>query len=200
MGATVVTALDPERGHALSSGSMILLDAQGRPEAPLASGDAETLVGFLEFQRATFAWKCSGLDAAGLSATVGTSTMTLGGMLKHLAYYEDHWFSHRLRGNERQPRWNDELWDADPDWEWSSAAEDSPAQLRALWRDAVARSRDLLAEALADGGLDQPARRGLPDGRVPSARWIVLHMLEEYARHNGHADLIRESVDGLVGE
>ena len=64
----------------------------------------------------------------------------------------------------------------------------------------MSRSRDLLSETLAHGGLDQPARRSLPDGRIPSVRWIVVHMIEEYARHNGHADLIRESVDGLVGE
>jgi len=138
---------------------MTLLDDQGRPEPPLASDETQTLVGFLEYQRATFAWKCSSLDAAGLKATVGASTMTLGGMLKHLAYYEDHWFSHRMRGNERQAGWNDDCWDADPDWEWNSAAEDSPETLRTLWQDAVSRSRDLLAEALADGGLDQLARR-----------------------------------------
>ena len=179
---------------------MTLLDDQGRPEPPLASDETETLVGFLEYQRATFAWKSSDLDAASLKATVGASTMTLGGMLKHLAFYEDHWFSHRMRGNSRHAKWNDAYWDADPDWEWHSAANDSPEELYALWRDAVSRSRDLLSETLAYGGLDQLARRSLPDGRVPSVRWIVVHMIEEYARHNGHADLIRESVDGLTGE
>jgi uncharacterized damage-inducible protein DinB len=178
---------------------MTLLDDQGRPEPPLMSGEAETLMGFLDYQRATFAWKCSGLDAAGLRARVGASTMTLGGMLKHLAFYEDHWFSYRMRGNERHATWNDD-WDADSDWEWSSATEDSPEQLHALWQDAVSRSRELLSETLADGGLGRPAERGWEDGRMPSVRWIVLHMIEEYARHNGHADLIRESVDGLVGE
>jgi uncharacterized damage-inducible protein DinB len=179
---------------------MTLLDDQGRPEPPLASDETATLVGFLDYQRATFAWKCAGLDEAGLKATVGVSTMTLGGLLKHLAYVEDHWFSHRIWGNKRQAVWNAVDWDADPDWEWHSAAEDSPDQLHALWQDAVSRSRDLLTEALADGGLDQPALRTLPDGRTPSVRWIVVHMIEEYARHNGHADLLRESVDGLIGE
>jgi uncharacterized damage-inducible protein DinB len=179
---------------------MTVLDDQGRPEPPLASGETETLVGFMEYQRATFAWKSSGLDVAGLTATVGASTMTLGGMLKHLAYYEDHWFSHRMRGNKRQAVWKDDYWDVDPDWEWNSAAQDSPEELHTLWQSAVSRSRDLLSETLADGGLDQSARRSLPDGRTPSVRWIVVHMIEEYARHNGHADLIRESVDGLVGE
>jgi hypothetical protein len=91
-------------------------------------------------------------------------------------------------------------WKADPDWDWHSAAEDSPEQLHALWQDAVARSRSLVAKALADGGLERQARRTWPDGRAPSLRWIVVHMIEEYARHNGHADLLRESVDGLTGE
>jgi uncharacterized protein DUF664 len=179
---------------------MTHVDDHGRAEPPLASDEIETLVGFLEYQRATFAWKCSGLDAAALKATVGGSTMTLGGMLKHLSYVEDHWFSHRMQGNERQALWNDVDWDTDPDWDWNSAAEDSPEDLHLLWQDAASRSRDLLSESLAGGGLEQPARRGWPDGPVPSVRWIVVHMIEEYARHNGHADLIRESVDGLVGE
>jgi uncharacterized damage-inducible protein DinB len=177
-----------------------LVDDQDRPLPPYASDETGTLVGFLEYQRATFAWKCSGLDAAGLTATVGVSTMTLGGMLKHLAYYEDHWFSYYLRGNERWAGWNEGAWDADPDWEWNSAAEDSPEELHALWRNAVSRSRDLLSETLADGGMDGLAGRSRRSGNTPSVRWIVVHMIEEYARHNGHADLIRESVDGLVGE
>jgi uncharacterized damage-inducible protein DinB len=179
---------------------MTIPDDQGRPEAPLESDEISTVVGFLEHQRATFAWKCSGLSAAGLNATVGASTMTLGGMLKHLAYYEDHWFSHRMCGTDRQPVWRDDYWDADPDWEWHSAADDPQTMLHELWQDAVAHSRDLLSETLAHGGLDQLARRNLPDGRTPSVRWIVMHMIEEYARHNGHADLLREQIDGVTGD
>jgi uncharacterized damage-inducible protein DinB len=176
------------------------LDEQGRPEPPLAGDETATLLGFLDFQRATLAWKCAGLDAAGLRATVGASTMTLGGMLKHLALVEDDWCSQSLYGRDPQPPWDTVDWKADRDWDWHSAADDSPEQLRALWEDAVARSRSLVDEALADGGLDRLARRTWPDGRAPSLRWILVHLIEEYARHNGHADLIRESVDGLVGE
>jgi uncharacterized damage-inducible protein DinB len=179
---------------------MTNLDEQGRPEPPLAADETATLLGFLEFQRATLAWKCSGLDAAGLEATVAASTMTLGGMLKHLAYVEDSWFSRSLHGRDPGSPWNTVDWKADPDWDWHSAAKDSPEQLMALWQGAVARSRSLVAEALADGGLDRLARRTWPDGRAPSLRWILCHMIEEYARHNGHADLIRESVDGQTGE
>jgi Protein of unknown function (DUF664) len=91
-------------------------------------------------------------------------------------------------------------WKADSDWEWHSAANDSPEQLFALWNEALRRSRSLTAEALVDGGLGRIARRSWPDGRSPSLRWILVHMIEEYGRHNGHADLLRESVDGATGE
>jgi uncharacterized damage-inducible protein DinB len=180
---------------------MTNLDEQGRPEPPLAGDETATLLGFLDYQRATLAWKCSGLDAAGLRATVGASSMTLGGMLKHLAYVEDLWCSRRLHGRDPAPPWDMVDWKADPDWDWHSAAEDPPEQLHMLWQDAVGRSRSLVTEALADGGL---ARRAawIDDwyGEAPSLRWILVHLVEEYARHNGHADLLRESVDGLVGE
>jgi uncharacterized damage-inducible protein DinB len=176
------------------------LDEQGRPEPPFAAGETATILGFLEYQRATLAWKCAGLDAVGLQATVAASSMTLGGMLKHLAYVEDHWFSRSLSGRDQQPPWNAVDWKADPDWDWHSAAEDSSEQLLEIWQDAVTRSRVLVTEALAGGGLEQLARRTWPDGRAPSLRWILLHMIEEYARHNGHADVLRESVDGLTGE
>lgn len=176
------------------------VDEHGRPEPPLAGDEAATLLGFLDFQRATLAWKCAGLDADGLRRTVGTSTMTLGGMLKHLALVEDSWCSRSLYGNERQPPWSTVDWGADPDWEWRTAAEDAPDQLRALWETTVQRSRVLVNEALADGGLGRLAKRAWPDGRSPSLRWILCHLIEEYARHNGHADLIRESIDGETGE
>ena len=179
---------------------MTYLDGQGRAEPPLAGDETATLLGSLERQRATLAWKCGGLDAAGLQATVGASSITLGGLLKHLALVEDDYFSVRLLGRELGSPWDAGDWDADPDWEWHSAAEDTPEQLYAIWRDAVARSRSAVKEAFAGGGLDQLARRTSADGRAPSIRRILIDLIEEYARHVGHADLIRESVDGLVGE
>ncbi len=179
---------------------MTELDDHGRPEPPLGGDELATLVGFLDYQRATLAWKCAGLDATGLDATVGRSTMTLGGILKHMAYVEDYWFSERLHGHDPSPPWAAADWEADRDWEWHSAAADTPEQLRALWQDAVIRSRALVTEAMADGGLGRPARRPWDNGTAPSLRWILVHMIEEYARHNGHADLLRESVDGETGE
>lgn len=176
------------------------VDEHGRPEPPLAADETTTLLGFLDFQRATLEWRCRGLDVAGLRTRVGASTMTLGGLLKHLAWVEAYWFTLRLHGRPPGPPWDSVDWSADWDWAWHSAAEDSPEDLRALWRAAVEHSRGQVAEALADGGLDRLARRPWPDGSLPTLRWIIVHMVEEYARHNGHADLIRESVDGVVGE
>ena len=179
---------------------MTYLNERGRAEPPAAGNETDTLLGSLERQRATLAWKCGGLDAAGMRATTAASTITLGGLLKHLALVEDDYFSGRLLGRDPLPPWDTVDWDADPDWEWRSAAEDTPEQLMTLWQDAVARSRVAVAEALANGGLDRLAHRKWPDGRAPSLRRIMIDLIEEYARHVGHADLIRESVDGLVGE
>ncbi len=175
-------------------------DEYGRPVPPLAADEVTTLLGFLDYQRATLVWKCRGLDKVGLEAKVGASSITLGGLLRHLAWVEEYWFSLRLHGNDPAPQWFRKDWDADPLWDWHPATEDTPEQLHDFWQDAVARSRTMVTEALADGGLDRLSRVPWPDGSTPSLRWILVHMIEEYARHNGHADLIRESVDGETGE
>ncbi|NLV54246.1 MAG: DinB family protein [Acidimicrobiales bacterium] len=177
------------------------VDDHGRLEPPLAAGEVETLVGFLDYQRATLEWKTRGLDAAGLGATTAVSTLTLGGLLKHMALVEGIWFSDFLHLDPRGEPFDGIDWRATPDWELVSAADDDPAALRGLWSDAVERSRAQLERALANGGIDQLAARSWSDGEDrPSLRWILVHMIEEYARHNGHADLIRESVDGETGE
>jgi hypothetical protein len=169
-------------------------------EPPVAGSELDTLLGELERLRGYLAWKCGNLDSAGLRATLGPSTITLGGLLKHLALVEDHQFSVKLYSAPPHSPFDAADWDADPDWEWHSAANDGPEQLMSLWQDLVARSRGLVAAAVADGGLDRPAAVTWPDGRAASLRRLITDMIEEYARHVGHADLIRESVDGLVGE
>jgi tRNA-Thr(GGU) m(6)t(6)A37 methyltransferase TsaA len=169
-------------------------------EPPAAGTEAATLLGSLERQRATFVWKCAELGPAGLRATVGTSSMTLGGLLKHLALVEDSFNTEKLRGRELGPPWDTIDWDADRDWEWHSAADDTPEQLYDLWRAAVDRSRAATTEALASGGLAGVVTWGWPDGSSPSLRRLLVDVIEEYARHVGHADLIREAIDGRVGE
>jgi uncharacterized damage-inducible protein DinB len=176
------------------------IDDQGRTEPPVAADEVATLLGFLDYQRQTFAWKAGGLDAAGLRATVGISTMTLGGLLKHLSYVEDDWFGSCLLGEPTRPPWNSVDWAADRDWEWHSAVDDSPQDLYGLWRASVDHARECVQEALSTGGLDRLAVRTWADGRAPSLRWILCHLIEEYARHNGHADLLREAIDGVTGE
>jgi uncharacterized damage-inducible protein DinB len=178
----------------------VTLDEQGRTEPPVDGDELATLVGFLEFHRATFAWKCRGVDAAGLQARVGRSTMTLGGLLKHLTLVEESWFSWSLFDRAPLPPWDTVDWDSDPDWEWRTAAEDPPDELLARWEASVVRSRSDLDEALERGGPEQVAAKRWSDGRAPNLRWVLIHMIEEYARHNGHADLLREAVDGEVGE
>jgi len=178
--------------------SQVLAEQTGFPEPPFVGTESDTLAGSLERQRATFLWKCADLDRAGLQATIGASTMTLGGLLKHLAYMEDINFTGELAGRDLPPPWDSVDWVADQGWEWRSAAQDTPEQLTALWAAAVDRSRRAVSDALAKagpGGLYRDA-----NGKEISVRRLLVDMIEEYARHTGHADLIREAVDGRVGE
>ena len=169
-------------------------------EPPFAGSEVEHLTGALDRLRTTFRWKADGLDATGLAGTVGASTLTLGGLLKHLALIEDYTTTVKLAGQPPGEPWQSADWDADPDWEFTSAADDEPAELYALWDGAVGRSRQRITDALADGGLDQPVHVPAPDGTHASLRRLVCDLVEEYGRHTGHADLLREAVDGRVGE
>ncbi|WP_109506933.1 DinB family protein [Nocardioides speluncae] len=171
---------------------------------PVAGTEEDTLVGALERQRRTFRWKCADLDTAGLRATTAGSTMTIAGLLKHLALVEADYFAWKLLGESPGAPFESIDWDQDPDWEWRTALDDTPSQLYDLYDANVARARANLARALsregADGGLDGLAHYTSPDGDRPSLRRILIDMIEEYARHTGHADILRESVDGRVGE
>ena len=113
---------------------------------------------------------------------------------------EDFTFRTKLSGESLGAPWEAADWDSDNDWEFTSAAADSPEQLYALWDGAVERSRARLDAALADGGVDQLVHVSSPDGRHASLRRLLCDLIEEYGRHTGHADLLRESVDGLTGE
>lgn len=173
-----------------------------RTDPPLRADEATTLLAFLDYHRDTFRSKVAGLDSAQLAATLAPSPMTLGGMMKHLALVESNWLSARLMGRPEVEPWASVDWAADEDWDWHSAAHDSPEELRALFDESVAASDAIVAEALATDGLDHESAivsNVEGEGRF-SLRWILVHLIEEYARHNGHADLIRESIDGLTGE
>ncbi|MDO4240201.1 DUF664 domain-containing protein [Micrococcus sp.] len=127
--------------------------------------------------------------------------MTLGGMLKHLAFVEFFWFEVTADGAPTSEPWVSVDWDADPDWDWNSAGADSAERLHELWTTAVERSRAVVARLLADGPATLDAMHPAWGGRGHvSLRWILTHMIEEYARHNGHADLLREQIDGQTGE
>ena len=170
-------------------------------EPPFAGTETEHLLGALDRLRTTFRWKAGHLDAAGLQTTVGASSLTLGQLLKHLAFVEDYTFTIKLRGNVSPGApWETVDWDANPEWPFTSAADDTPEALYALWDAAVERSHQRVDEELADGGLDQLADVSHPDGRHASLRRLIFDLVEEYGRHTGHADLLREAVDGVVGE
>lgn len=168
-------------------------------EPPIAGTEAEQLFGALDRLRTTFRWKADGLDAAGLDLHVGASALTLGALLKHLALVEDDVSTRRLSGAPYPAVWRP--YDPDvPDWEFVSAAQDSPADLYALYDGAVRRSRGRFAAALADGGMGGQVDLAFPGMGHLSLRRLVCDLIEEYGRHTGHADLIREAVDGRIGE
>jgi hypothetical protein len=164
---------------------------------PAAPTEVEALLAALHRNRRTFAWKTGGLDAESMRRTLGPSTVTLGGLVKHLALVEDHYFTHQLLGRRYPAVWAPMA--EDDQWDWRSAADDSPEELRTLWLEAVARSQAATEEALADGGLDRSLAQS-DWTETPNLRRMLVDLIEEYARHTGHADLIRESIDGLVGE
>ncbi|MDO5533366.1 MAG: DinB family protein [Propionibacteriaceae bacterium] len=177
------------------------IDEVGRPEPPLAGDETGTLLGFLEYQRSTLEWKTCGLDDEQLRVRTASSAITLAGLLKHLAWVEDYWFSEVVAEGPVPAVWADADFDANPDWEWDTALDQTGDELRALWADRCAASRAVVDAQLelGPGALDRthPAWGGR--GR-PSLRWVLVHMIEEYARHNGHADLLREAIDGETGE
>jgi hypothetical protein len=160
-------------------------------------GEFEMLQGFLDYYRAVMVRKAQGLSPEQLAIRLGPSELTLGGLIKHLAYAEDVWFDYRLLGKERGEPWASVDWEADPDWAIHSAAGDEPEAIFRLYDEACERSRAAVATV---GDLDTIAELPNRRGEYFSLRWILLHMIEETARHAGHADLLRESIDGATGD
>ncbi|CAM3579604.1 DinB family protein [Nocardioides zeicaulis] len=172
-----------------------------RTHPPAASDEVGMLRAFLDHYRATLRMQASGLTDAQLDQALPPSDLTLGGMLKHLAFVEDYWFSYNLAAREPSPPWDTAPWDDDPDWDWHSASGAAHAELDALLVEAIERSDRCLDAALADGrGLDQQVARPRDPakGETVTLRWVLVHMVEEYCRHAGHADLLRQSIDGAT--
>lgn len=167
-------------------------------EPPFAGTEAEHIIAALERQRTTFRWKADGLDRAGLNVRIGASALTIGGLLKHLALVEDDVFAVRLSGDSIGEPWMSTY--GGPGWDFTSAVDDSPEDLYAIWDGAVRRSRRRLAAALESGSLTQLVDMAGPDGVQANLARLLCDLLEEYGRHVGHADLLREAVDGRVGE
>ena len=166
---------------------------------PADAADERTqLTQFLDFQRATVVGKVEGLDRDQMHTTTAASSLTLAGLLKHLAVVEDGWTRRVLLGDEPAPWYRHVDDDADPEWDFRTAVDDDPADLISLYERTCERSREAVASvaSLDDLTVGVSSRTGAH----LNLRWVLLHLIEETARHAGHADLLREAIDGTTGE
>jgi len=169
------------------------MTSEDRAMPPLNADERTTLEGWLDFHRATLVLKCAGLDdAQAATAAVPPSGFSLTGLVQHLTEVERNWFRRVFAGEDAPPIYDRQADPGGPDGGFTVAAGATLDQALATWRSEVAASRERCADRpLSDTGrfLDQDV----------SLRWIYVHLIEEYARHNGHADLVRERLDGTTG-
>jgi uncharacterized damage-inducible protein DinB len=168
-----------------------------RTDPPESGPELDQLTNVLDYQRETIVQKTDGLTREQLAQQLPTSSLTLGGLLNHLALVEDSWFRVRFSGLPDDALWAGIDWDADPDYEFRTAADAEPKELRRRYEAACASSREVVAGAQS---LDQLSVEKRLNGMHFDLRWVLLHLIEETARHAGHADLLREAVDGTTGE
>jgi uncharacterized damage-inducible protein DinB len=166
-----------------------------RTDPPGDTDEKTALLAYLDFHRATLRWKCENLtpDQLALRA-VPTSTLSLLGIVRHLAEVERSWFD-RVAGVEPRPGLY--FTEAEPDLDFDGAVADPVVvrQAYADWEAEIAHAREVAERTPLESGFIR-----LRTGERVNHRWVLLHMIEEYARHNGHADLLREAVDGSTGE
>ncbi|MFK8022382.1 MAG: DinB family protein [Ilumatobacter sp.] len=167
----------------------------GPIEPGLLTDERTTLLEFLDYFRSVLLRKGDGLDATQLATPLAPTTLTVGRLIRHMAFVEDYWFSEVITATPLEP-WVSAPWDQDPDWEITTADGMEFATLRCDYEAACERSRSVMQQ-IPD--LDHRASGGDPE-RPRTVRWVIVHMIEEYARHCGHADLIAESIDGRVGD
>ena len=170
-----------------------------RVDPPTTSDEATSLLAWLDFHRATLRQKADGLTQEQLAQRLPPSELTLGGLVKHMALVESSWLSRVFVDGPLIAPFDTVDWQADQDWDFHSAAQDTPEELAALHDASMAAADAILRDALADGGLDRLSAKAR-HGKHFDLRWIVTHLIEEYARHNGHADFLRESIDGSTGD
>jgi uncharacterized damage-inducible protein DinB len=163
-----------------------------RIDPPFTGTENEILASFLTFLRETILYKASGLDDAQLRRPHEPSRLTLLGVVKHLAYVERYWFREVFTGEDVDFPWTED----DPDGDWRVEPGETTEEITALYRREIAEADRIIAKH-EPGDLARNAgdrREGL------HLRWILVHMIEETGRHAGHMDLIREAIDGQVGE
>ncbi|QTE30419.1 DinB family protein [Pengzhenrongella sicca] len=165
-----------------------------RTDRPPSWDERATLLAMLQYTRDTARAKCEGATPAAVAATplVTSPLMSLGGVLNHLRWVEHSWIENRFVGGPDLGPWTDD----EPDKEFSIGAQTPLSQLLAEYADQARRTDALVA------GLDLDARSVTPlsSGELPTLRWVVLHLIEENARHNGHLDVLRELADGVTGD
>ena len=168
-----------------------------RPEPPTTGSERDTLTGFLSWHRGTLELKCSGLDAEALARrSVEPSSLSLLGLVRHMADVERGWFRRLMAGQDAPPRYYSA---EEPDGDFDNVRPDPAlvAEAWQAWREEIAFADQFIAAA---PGLDLAGKREDKWRGPMSLRWVLNHMIEEYARHNGHADLLRERIDGAVGQ
>jgi hypothetical protein len=171
-------------------------DANPRIEPPARADERTTLLAFLQWQRATFELKAGGLDPADLARrALDFSSMSLLGLVRHMADVELGWFRRVMSGEPDTPRHYSSPDDPDGDFDGAVADPAVVADAWATWRAEVAFTDRFVA-----GAADLDVTGDDPWRGATSLRWVLVHMIEEYARHNGHADLLRQRIDGAVGE
>ncbi|MGJ6979159.1 DinB family protein [Aestuariimicrobium soli] len=170
-------------------------DPSQRARTPYSADERTTLMQLLAFQRDTLRWKCSGLLPGQHRQQHPPSTLTLGGLLKHAALVEWVWLHDVFLGESGSPAWAMRPSGEADGWTFQLTDDDTVEQ----WLARLDESRALTEHAVAEADtLDQHARHS-PHGEPCSLRWILLHLVQEYGRHLGQADLIRESIDGRIG-
>ena len=172
-----------------------------RTRRPLRADEVTSLRAFLDYHRDTLLSKCAGLTVEQLAQRHPPSQITLGGLVRHLTAVESGWFEEGILGLPLMPPFDQVDWDADKDWDWHDAEGMEPDELFAGFAEARARADAVLDDVLArPTGLDTLSVEEADDGLGGyTVRWTLLHMIEEYARHNGHADVLREQIDGRTG-